>query len=338
MWWKVMKVSALREEIELDNEEDLDGSEFPDCFGFFGFQKEGGRLLGFRKHGFHIKSLIKGFIKFLYGFELTDEDIDLNTSKELLKMGDMYEVKGLSKQSCYLIKNLLTKENVFENLSFCKKINSEKGVKICCKFIAKHFNKNHLISEGKLKEHPEIAVLLVENELKNEDDIGKSVMRIPGPIVDSFHERKFYISRFRFRADTDFTITGIGVFLAPEDEVEINIKITKLNEPNERLFASRESYINKYENNCIPIKLKNQVKIEAESITEVVTFLKFPKKNNSIQYVDLSEFIRNEDDENSHDEGVFEVKADGRNRNSQFVKIVNFRIDYCDLHLNEWVT
>ena len=140
MWWKVMKVSALREEIELDNKEDLDGSEFPDCFGFFGFQKEGGRLLGFRKHGFHIKSLIKGFIKFLYGFELTDEDIDLNTSKELLKMGDMYEVKGLSKQSCYLIKNLLTKENVFENLSFCKKINSEKGVKICCKFIAKHFN------------------------------------------------------------------------------------------------------------------------------------------------------------------------------------------------------
>ena len=77
----------------------------------------------------------------------------------------------------------------------------------------------YLISEGKHKEFLEIAVLLLKNDSKNEEDICKSVMRIPGRIIDSFREDNFITSSFRMSADTHFTMTGIGVLLAPGDEV-----------------------------------------------------------------------------------------------------------------------
>ena len=88
---------------------------------------------------------VKTFIKYLYGYQLNEgnEGLDLDTLKEILVMGDMYDVGGLKDVVVDDMVKFITKENVFELLDFIKQ-HQVKDVQKCLEFILNNFDIDEL--------------------------------------------------------------------------------------------------------------------------------------------------------------------------------------------------
>ena len=104
------------------------------------------------------------FVKFLYGFDI-DEDIGVETLKELIQIGGVYD-SSVQDAAADLLKKHLIKENVFELYKFCKQNDSKTALKHCQDLILKEFTYPQLLDNGFLEEHPETAVEILKQNRK----------------------------------------------------------------------------------------------------------------------------------------------------------------------------
>ena len=88
------------------------------------------------------------------------------TLLELIQMGDLYNVAGLSTLAESQLAQLISEENVFEILKLSKS-NCFQHTSIniyCLDFIAKNLPIESLVKNNKLQQFPDLAVYLIENE------------------------------------------------------------------------------------------------------------------------------------------------------------------------------
>ena len=107
---------------------------------------------------------VKYFIKFMYGFDLkndADKYPDLNTLKELVRMGDMYLVKRLRDAAIVSLDMIQTTSNALEILQFKKE--QSLSLDSCLHYIVKNLNFSELRKKGDLKKFPEIALTIIEH-------------------------------------------------------------------------------------------------------------------------------------------------------------------------------
>ena len=115
------------------------------------------------------------FVKFLYGYELEEDDINENyidnnialahrktiemkLAMDLIEMGGFYNVPNIQSAAATLLLKHITPENMVEIMDFVKTHNPEIA-RICSKNIAKNFSMETL--NPVLDKHPEIAVQMV---------------------------------------------------------------------------------------------------------------------------------------------------------------------------------
>ena len=118
------------------------------------------------------------FVKFLYGYELEEDDINANyidnnialahrnaieirLATDLIEMGGYYNVPNLQSAAATLLLKHITPENMVEIMNFVKTHNPEGPARICSEYIAKKFSVDTVSSV--LDKHPEIAVQIVRD-------------------------------------------------------------------------------------------------------------------------------------------------------------------------------
>ena len=109
---------------------------------------------------------VEYFVKFLYCYEISNINLDLETLKELIMMGDMYNVEGLKKAASINLEKLYTMENIVEILEFMKKFPDEHEK--CLQYIVANFQYSRLQSGGVLNKHPEISKLYMDLKAKDQ--------------------------------------------------------------------------------------------------------------------------------------------------------------------------
>ena len=125
---------------------------------------------------------VQYFIKFMYCFDLDhDDNLDLETLKELIEMGDKYNVPDLKKAASKSMEKFFSKDNIFEILD-CKILHQADALerKACFKFIINNFEVAQLKKDGIFEKHPDLAVmcldLLAESRSIDITDICRNVL------------------------------------------------------------------------------------------------------------------------------------------------------------------
>ena len=102
---------------------------------------------------------VEMMVKFIYGIELEDwEDIDVYL--ELIEIGGVYGIENLDKAAAEKIKQKLTKENVFNILSFSHLHKADDLKKICMEMIISKFCEKAVLEQKAIIDCPELAVEL----------------------------------------------------------------------------------------------------------------------------------------------------------------------------------
>ena len=108
---------------------------------------------------------VKAFVQFLYGV-LELKKLEVESLLELIQMGELHNVAGLSPAADSQLAQLISEENVFDILELskahCYKHTNLK--KHCLDFIAKNLQIESLVKNNKLQKFPEAAVYLIENQ------------------------------------------------------------------------------------------------------------------------------------------------------------------------------
>ena len=119
---------------------------------------------------------VEHFVKYLYGFELDEEDISLLTWKELVQICGVYD-RSIHDAAAEIMMKHLKKWTVFDILDFCKQNGATKAVDVCRTFIAMNFDPEILIRDGHFDDHPETAVKILKiNSKKDESDVKTEVL------------------------------------------------------------------------------------------------------------------------------------------------------------------
>ena len=113
---------------------------------------------------FSIKA-VHEFVRFLYGFELEQEDVknDLELVKDLIGMGGFYNVTSIPTAAVIFLTEHLNTDNMLDWMDFLKTHNARNAVALCSEFLVTTFDHNKLHSTGMVSKHPEIAVQMVKN-------------------------------------------------------------------------------------------------------------------------------------------------------------------------------
>ena len=115
------------------------------------------------------------FVKFLYGFELDNLNIDI--VKELMEYGQMYLIDSLQKAAGKKLDVLLLKDNVFELLQFFSNKKNNIGMDFCIDFVSRNFEKEFLFKSGHFKQYPELCQKILELEMVQKMANPKTPMR-----------------------------------------------------------------------------------------------------------------------------------------------------------------
>ena len=109
------------------------------------FQERKTRKIEFKEFS---SETVASFIKFLYGFELNEgnEGLDLDTLKELMELGHMYNIPGLQDAAADNMKKFITNKNVLSLLNLSKRLESKLGKDNCTNYIVKNNSRDWLES------------------------------------------------------------------------------------------------------------------------------------------------------------------------------------------------
>jgi len=162
------------------------------------------------------------FVRFLYGFELPKEEVDIEVAKELLIMAGVYDVQGLKKAVGFLLNGLISKENVFDMWTFSIKNEADDAKDECGKYIVANFERRTLIETGKLKELPDLGNWIVEDDYRRSN---KSIFSIfySDEYVEFSSEPMKCSLQLCFRGEGVY-LTGIGLSILPGSDVEVEIQ------------------------------------------------------------------------------------------------------------------
>jgi len=107
---------------------------------------------------------VQEFVRFLYGFELKNEDLQILT--DLIEMGGLYSVHDVQTAAFMCLQEHLNIDNIVELMDFVKTNMAEDATDLLCEFVVKNFNQNLLYSHSSdiLSNHPEIAVKILKIE------------------------------------------------------------------------------------------------------------------------------------------------------------------------------
>ena len=247
--------------------------------------------------------------------------MELDGLKELMLLGDMYNVRGLVSAAASEMKQFITEENVMELLSFTKNIVTDSE-NCCLEFIVKNFGFDKLKEAGTLKEHPEIAVKYAEYlESKFHGDNFSSVW---SPVSE------FYMTRFSpgcsvrqllcFHTDTTIMLSGIGISLNPGSEGTVRVAMCRWNEmenQGENIFKGIEKIDNMSDGGIFKFKFPEHLELTSKDwIT--YTILAEIEGNGSVPSAIVCK------PKNKTADNVF--KVNGGDKNGMFVKPVEFCI------------
>ena len=114
---------------------------------------------------------VEMMVKYMYGIELDDyENLDvmsypvttqnLNVLLELIEIGGMYGIDNLDKAAAGKVKQHVTKENVFQILSFAHLHKTDDLKKICADAIISWFSEKAVLEQKAIIDCPEMGVEL----------------------------------------------------------------------------------------------------------------------------------------------------------------------------------
>ena len=117
---------------------------------------------------------VQEFVRFLYGFELKNEDLQILT--DLIEMGGLYSVHDVQTAASMCLQDHLNIDNIVELMDFVKTHAAEDAADFLCEFVAIKFDRKELESHGSkiFSKHPEIAVKI----LRDVGRISKAGLRI----------------------------------------------------------------------------------------------------------------------------------------------------------------
>jgi len=194
---------------------------------------------------------VEKFIKFLYGFEFSKDDVNMDVAKELMRIGEMYNVASLTDAAGVVIKDLLTKENVFEVWKFCKEINVANIMDRCGEFVVQNFDSKTLHENEKILEGWMFCWMF--NFAKNDQQ--KNVMRFSAPrTYVSFNKESSARSSINFYANVPIKVTGVGVSILPGSSVTVEMKIGE--------FVQKTDVVNNTNVDCVPVMFEEGSRIK----------------------------------------------------------------------------
>ena len=103
-------------------------------------------------------------IKFIYGFELTLDEVDVETAKQLMMIGAMFKVIGLEDESSAVLMELLTKNIVLDVWQFMKINGFCRILEKLGRYVCKYFDPSSLLKDI---QNPEFAIWLSKYNNKN---------------------------------------------------------------------------------------------------------------------------------------------------------------------------
>jgi len=193
---------------------------------------------------------VEKFIKFLYGFELCKDDVDLDIAKELVQIGGMYNVMSLSDAAGVVIKDLLTKENVFDLWKLSQEVNALSLRDKCGEFIVDNFDRKILLQDAKIKELPELSFWILNFDCFKKD---KSVIRFTAPrTYVSFNKECSVQTSIEFNTNSMIKVTGVGVSILPGSSVTIELEMGE--------FVHKTEIVNNTNIDCVPVMFKDESK------------------------------------------------------------------------------
>jgi len=193
---------------------------------------------------------VEKFIRFLYGLEFSKHNVSMDVAMELLKIGEMYNVASLTNAAGVVIKDLLTKENVFDIWKFSKNRNDLNLMDKCGEFVVANFDRTSLLEDDKMKELPELSYWI----LKFENNRSKrNVIKVSAPrTFISFNLKKSVDSSLSFTTDRPIKVTGVGVSMLPGSSVMIEIKI------GDFVHKTASEVVNNTNIDCVPVMFKEE--------------------------------------------------------------------------------
>jgi len=266
---------------------------------------------------------VEVFIKFMYGFELSSSgnDVSLETCKELIEMGGVYGVEGIQIAVTGVMEKFLKKENIFKMLQVCKKNNAQEAVDLCVQFVIKNFDKKEMVQSGKIKEFPEIAFKLLENEVGQEQMAFRHcVISVPNKFAKletEIPQIKTFINHKRI------VLAGIGLLLPPSANVNVSVKIARLLGNNEIMNLSTQEVNMGLKESSIPVMFKTPCEIIFSG------HFKFEKYELivSMNGFKIGSFVFMEMLRQWKEKTLVEKTVEGRDISGNFIKDVKFEFD-----------
>ena len=217
-------------------------------------------------------------VDFLYGLELSLslEEKDLPVIQQLIEMGTLYAVPGLESAASVWLEKIVSRDNVFAILSFCKQHNARVAVDSCAKFVARNFPTKKLLEDGTLSLHPEVAFQLVvihdeeSDSLENMRTSDVSVYEKTLSNVFFNDEPDLHSYCLQLKTNSPINLTGIGLFLSPGSQVDVTIKLGYYHHdvfPQTMMWTTvLESSLvtNNTSASTVPVMFGSKFKVEAE--------------------------------------------------------------------------
>jgi len=169
-------------------------------------------------------SVVALFVRFLYGFELPKEEVDVEVAKELLVMAGVYDVQGLRTAVGFLMKDLLSKENVFDMWTFSIKYEADNAKDACGKYIVANFDRKSLIEDGKLEEVPSLASWIVKYDYNWNRSNESTINIFDSNEYVEFSSEPMKCSLQWWVEGEGVYLTGIGLSILPGSDVEVEIQ------------------------------------------------------------------------------------------------------------------
>ena len=200
------------------------------------------------------------FVKFLYGFEL--EQDDLETVKELLYMGGLYDVEDLQKAASGFIVDNLTKENVFDVMEFAKTHNADIVMELCSDFVINRCPEKIVSQREEVLKFPELGLALLNGKIH--DICNVRVHKFPLGPAEDLEIYKYEVSKPLVHGlkvtlsphGPKIVIKGIGLLLMPGSEVEVKVSANYYDEydkSSENVYTWKKSSMHKKKLSVLPI-------------------------------------------------------------------------------------
>ena len=217
---------------------------------------------------------VQQFVKFLYGFELEEEN-PKGVVMDLIEMGGVYSVENLQIAASIFVPKILTKGNMMEMMDFLKTHKALAALDLCTEFLLENSDRNALQSSDLLSKHPEIAVHLLRGTTLRQNTIQLYERKTSMIInyekdqtvsqdfkIEPILNKQQIMNYIREHTTYQCVFTGLGLALCKGAEVEVCIYAQKEDTYNRKLGEEEKIYhgtVINLTNEVLPIFFQKEV-------------------------------------------------------------------------------